>query len=595
MIITCGKCDTSYELNEGLVKEKGSKVRCKNCSHVFTVFPPLAYSIIEPEPDLELESFSDDSGLSNGMGSVLESLDMNDIEKMLESQSVLGPDSLKITEEEPELSLADMEEKSGTLKHDFNDDLDFLDLSDIEKMLDTEVAQGSASLRITDQEPELSLEPEAGAHDGKQAMDDGDSLDLSDIEKMLDSEEVKGPDSVRITDQEPELSLEMDAGGKSPSPVEDSLDLPDLESLLDMEDPRGTEELNLTDDEMDLSLESDDPKASSELLPNQQEEALELEFDFDDEVLFDDDPNQELKLEMEGAEESDFVLDMEADGDSDLELELDLDLDELEESESEEAALFEIKSETRVPPVRKPPAKPAEQVFELDLEEPDQAPIKPKKSDEFVLKSKEKAKSDAFAMGAGAAPKKPVRQDPAYRHGREPEKKSNAITYILLLLLILAGGAFGVMKYGEQLGLKLPSMEGFMPEKGKMVVIESSLKNNFIDNAKIGSLLVITGNIQNKFNKERSHVQVSVDVLGIDKTLIKSDVVYCGNLVKSQSLMNDDMSTVKRLLMIPDGELRTNINIKPGGMVPFMVVFSDLPGSVKEFQVKVAGSEPAKK
>ena len=39
MIITCEKCNTSFELDENLVKEAGSKVRCTNCDNVFIAKP----------------------------------------------------------------------------------------------------------------------------------------------------------------------------------------------------------------------------------------------------------------------------------------------------------------------------------------------------------------------------------------------------------------------------------------------------------------------------------------------------------------------------------------------------------------------------
>ena len=39
MIITCRKCKVSYQLDDSLVKEKGSKVRCSNCKQIFRVFP----------------------------------------------------------------------------------------------------------------------------------------------------------------------------------------------------------------------------------------------------------------------------------------------------------------------------------------------------------------------------------------------------------------------------------------------------------------------------------------------------------------------------------------------------------------------------
>ena len=47
MIIECERCHTKFNLDENLLKESGSKVRCSICKHVFTAFPP------KEEPGLE--------------------------------------------------------------------------------------------------------------------------------------------------------------------------------------------------------------------------------------------------------------------------------------------------------------------------------------------------------------------------------------------------------------------------------------------------------------------------------------------------------------------------------------------------------------
>ncbi|MDM8515677.1 DUF4388 domain-containing protein [Desulfobacterales bacterium HSG16] len=40
MNISCEKCSTTFRLDEKLIKEKGTSVRCASCSHVFKVYPP---------------------------------------------------------------------------------------------------------------------------------------------------------------------------------------------------------------------------------------------------------------------------------------------------------------------------------------------------------------------------------------------------------------------------------------------------------------------------------------------------------------------------------------------------------------------------
>jgi predicted Zn finger-like uncharacterized protein len=47
MIIECERCHTKFNLDEDLLKESGSKVRCSICKHVFTAFPS------KEEPELE--------------------------------------------------------------------------------------------------------------------------------------------------------------------------------------------------------------------------------------------------------------------------------------------------------------------------------------------------------------------------------------------------------------------------------------------------------------------------------------------------------------------------------------------------------------
>ena len=50
MIIECERCHTKFNLDENLLKETGSKVRCSICKHIFTAFPP--------KPEIEIEEDS---------------------------------------------------------------------------------------------------------------------------------------------------------------------------------------------------------------------------------------------------------------------------------------------------------------------------------------------------------------------------------------------------------------------------------------------------------------------------------------------------------------------------------------------------------
>ena len=42
MIIECEQCRSKFSLDEGFLKDEGTKVRCSQCNHVFRAFPPVA-------------------------------------------------------------------------------------------------------------------------------------------------------------------------------------------------------------------------------------------------------------------------------------------------------------------------------------------------------------------------------------------------------------------------------------------------------------------------------------------------------------------------------------------------------------------------
>ena len=50
MIVECEKCHTKFRLDDKLLKETGSKVRCSVCNHTFMVFPPKTEKKVSERP-----------------------------------------------------------------------------------------------------------------------------------------------------------------------------------------------------------------------------------------------------------------------------------------------------------------------------------------------------------------------------------------------------------------------------------------------------------------------------------------------------------------------------------------------------------------
>jgi predicted Zn finger-like uncharacterized protein len=55
MIVTCEKCNAEFNLDENLIKEGGSKVRCSSCKYIFKVYPPQMELFEDTSSDEYLE------------------------------------------------------------------------------------------------------------------------------------------------------------------------------------------------------------------------------------------------------------------------------------------------------------------------------------------------------------------------------------------------------------------------------------------------------------------------------------------------------------------------------------------------------------
>ena len=47
MIIECGKCNAKFKIDDAKIPEKGARVKCKKCQHVFKVEKPKADTPLE--------------------------------------------------------------------------------------------------------------------------------------------------------------------------------------------------------------------------------------------------------------------------------------------------------------------------------------------------------------------------------------------------------------------------------------------------------------------------------------------------------------------------------------------------------------------
>ena len=97
MIVDCEKCDSKFNLDDALIQETGSKVRCSVCKHIFIVFPF--------QKIVELDSLVEETApLDSPPASGREASEMDDIfDKAFEEalQEDIDEDSEKLDDTEP--------------------------------------------------------------------------------------------------------------------------------------------------------------------------------------------------------------------------------------------------------------------------------------------------------------------------------------------------------------------------------------------------------------------------------------------------------------------------------------------------------------
>lgn len=125
MIIACEKCEAKFQLDESLLRDEGSKVRCSLCKHVFTAYPAGASSIEEidayedvDEALQETVALDSPPALEESEAASTEPEDGTDFdrafERAMEKESIPGPSSDDIPLEADGVSLNYSDGLNGT-------------------------------------------------------------------------------------------------------------------------------------------------------------------------------------------------------------------------------------------------------------------------------------------------------------------------------------------------------------------------------------------------------------------------------------------------------------------------------------------------
>jgi len=585
MIITCEECSTRFSLDDSLIKPEGSKVRCSRCKHVFTTFPVIQDAL---EPDFDVPE------------------DM-DFEEPDFSPSDAPPDD---TSGDISFDGPDIDEDDSTIDYSGDNDLDFddqdIDFDEIE--FDEAPDFGETDFPESVFSDSEAQNPETGLE-----MESEPEMLSSDMNEDIqdDEEELTPALSFKDTDldfDDTDLNLEpQDPDFEEVHTIEDDND-PESLNLLDLEDDQNSTDIEIRFGEDDNSLELQGLSLEKDA---SEDDLEEIEFETEDseadlELLFDDDPD------------ADFIFEDSAENIEDLEpsLELDAPLETLsqppekEESESE----FELEEEP-----------------DFFIEEDVTAPLEDhdgKKFSEYdsVLDQDPEQTEPGPALGEDngddiedpdlLAPEEPVEEvleesalidtpsaaDTRKKRAKKTKTGISAPIKILFLLFLLVIAAYvASLKLGADIPylseIQIPYLTDALkpapqPQPAlKPVPNEASINGRFVSNPTAGELFIVTGRIENPSTIAYSHIKVKGTLLTKDKTKAGTQIAYCGNIISEETLKTGNISDITNQLTVKQGLQNTNVNIKPGASVLFMLVFSNLPENLTNFTVEVVNFE----
>ena len=530
--------------------------------------------------DLDLNLDLEDETVAGSEERGTDELDLSDLTDIIEDKKA------PVAEAQPEELDLDLEIESDDKEPAAvvdPGDIDELDLSDLEGIMETGETTTAAEDSVQDLDMDLDLQmeentPQTESAEAAAVSQDNDELDFSDLENMLESDETPSVETAEDEDsQELDLQFNLDEpgdGGSGEETTGDTVSETQDDDFLDIEQL-------LEDGEEDSSPESVEMDGDVTALPLEMEAALddaskgadaELELDFDleselqakENLIEAGNTDDQLESDLLGSDEVDF-----------------LDEDGVEQSEfQDEGATSVVAADDSDP---------------NDMAESDSA----------------YGETQALPGPGGGQPIMEAEDEMLMEQAPKASRSKKPVLVGVLVFLLAVGvliipNMLGIkipyvsdinIPYLSELDIKIPYLSDWLNPKPqdvagnlKILPLENTINGNFVDNSKSGQLFVIKGHIKNVYDHPRSYIKVTGKIYLKDKKMAKKATVYCGNMLSNSELASMDMAAINKKLSFRSGDKRSNFKVSTGKKVPFMIVFDKLPNNLDEYTVEVEGS-----
>jgi predicted Zn finger-like uncharacterized protein len=176
----------------------------------------------------------------------------------------------------------------------------------------------------------------------------------------------------------------------------------------------------------------------------------------------------------------------------------------------------------------------------------------------------------------------------------------SAATISVLAVVALSGAGLYLLQNGPAAVEKFDKLHlGFVgkwfgmesPEEGR-IVIKNPLAS-FVQNKEAGELFVVQGQAVNTFKKSRASIHVKVSIFDKKGAVIMQKTAYCGNKLSTEQLASLPMSRIDSIQNNQFGDSLSNLGVKPGQAINFVVALANVPKDAADFGVEVAGSTVA--
>jgi len=554
---------------------------------------------VEIIPEVETESESSDEQLKSD-----EKLsEVGDLALEREKDTEIDADS---TEIEPVIEL----------------EANAIDISEVESLPETEELPDQFD-RVKTEPQDLELKPAADAEPDTDRLEiepvielDADALEIleTDIQpetdKPLDSEETE----VRFIDHLDSMLESLDDTGTGSDFIE-------IEPVIALD----VDSLEISTDGIQPELEKA-PEPEEIIETETNELKLEMEAEPEPEEILDTEING-LKLEVATEPEPEEILDTEING-LQLEMEAEPDADSKAVIDAYDDAEAKLQVEAEEPPIYEDDLHEefgedwiildqelgadtgTEEV--LDEQEPEPEPAELKLKDGYAGKSAVEQVAaeelDDFTRTVEIALPKTKLERTETEKSQKPDvglvKKAFAVSeklrqlrekqFTVSLLYMIIAGLVVCIVFGAYAFNRL---EPKIQDDGNLRITAMDIQSKVVNNFESGDLFVITGRVINEYDEPRSFISVT-GKLFIKNDFSKTKTIYCGNVLPEEELSILSPADIKKLLSEREGEKQSNVNVKPGQILPFMIVFFNLPDNLEDldrFSISISRSSPQSK